>query len=217
MDKKNNNYDDGFGYVEENIDDSLENFDDIKQMPRKKVTSEEKKSKSEDYGDNFNSQTGEDHDDYVYGNSYDINSSSYYESKSAKGRKKKANSTAVIILVVCAVICVIFAVIFALTQCTDGNSALKATTEPTISETTVVFTTQAEITQVVQTQAPIQETEAPVVTEVPTEVVTTQAVTETPVTEVPIVTEPSVQEEEPTTLLQPIESGADENIEDRDY
>lgn len=216
MDKKNNIYDDGFDYVHENIDKSLDNFDDENKMSRRKTASKNKKTKVEDYGDNFNSQTGEDNDDYVYENTYDINSASYYKNKSGKGKNKKTNSATVIGLVVCAVICVVFAIVFALTQCTDGSSALKVTTTPAINEATTVVTAQAETTQDVHVQVTVRETEALIVTEAPTEAVTTQSATEMPTTQVPAVTEPSVQEEVPTTVVKQTESDIDQNLEDID-
>ena len=100
MDKNSNNYDDDFGYI---TDDSsqydYDNFDKngIKEKTVKKPAKNSTENKTEDYGDNFNSQTGDNADDYVYNDSYDINERS---KNPVNKRKKKANSTAVIVLVV---------------------------------------------------------------------------------------------------------------------
>ena len=221
MDKKNNNYDDGFGYItHETSQYGFDNFDEngTNENKVKKPAKKTEENKPTDYGDNFNSQTGDNPDDYVYDDDYDISrsSKSAKSAKSSKKRKKKANSTAVIVLIVCALVCVIFAVIFALTQCTDGNSALKSTTSPTTTPTTAVVTTQQEITQYVETQPYVQETEAPVVTEAPTQAVVTEAPTQAP-TEAPVVTEAPTQAEVPTDVVQDGEVNSDTNSEDSDF
>lgn len=217
MDKKNNNYDDGFGYItDETSQYGFDNFDEngTNENKVKKPAKKTEENKPTDYGDNFNSQTGDNPDDYVYDDDYDISrsSKSAKPAKSSKKRKKKANSTAVIVLIVCALVCVIFA----LTQCTDGNSALKSTTSPTTTPTTAVVTTQQEITQYVETQPYVQETEAPVVTEAPTQAVVTEAPTQAP-TEAPVVTEAPTQAEVPTDVVQDSEVNSDTNSEDSDF
>ncbi len=190
----------------------LDNFDSDKTYERKSRP-EKTESATPDYGDNFNSQTGDDNEGYLYEDEHNIYShSDTYD-------KKKIYNTTVIVLVVIAVVCVIGAMVFALTQCTDGSSPLKHTTTPSTSGTeftlegTTQVATQAIATEAVTTEA-ITEAQTVATTQAPTTFPeTTQALTTAEASTV--VTEPPTAETTTSPFVQnDIEENGDVNEDD---
>lgn len=131
---------------------------------------------SDDYGDNFNSQTGDNADEEnILTDDYDGSIEEYYINtmpsggKSPDGRKNISNKTLAVVLTAAAV-CVIAALVFVLAMCSGGKNKNEATASSDVTSADV--STQAE---------------ASAVKEKPTAELLTQTVTETavPATQTP--------------------------------
>lgn len=216
------NYDDGFefagnsggSYDLENFDDDIsfdnkrqpesgENYDKIVNRRKSGVNADSRQDNpAADYGDGFDSQTGEDKAEQKPENVYDDDYSSSGMSKAKrtynnanahnnmsggkKPHKKKGSFKIAVVLAVLAVICLIAAVIFAFSKCSIGKGGNTETTVPTTQRVTTAPVTQ-------------QITDAPVYTEPePTEPEYTEPEQTEPVQTEPEPTEPVYTEPQPT-------------------
>ncbi len=186
MDYQKNNSNNDRKDIENSNDYIIDNYDD------EGVSSHTRKinnSMSEnDYGDDFDFQTGENNGDLSYDNDEE-NIEEYYlnmpPSKSASSRPKKTNKkqskskTVAIILICAAAVCLVIAIVVAFSQCSDNKKPNIKATASTAASTTVSVTENNQI----ETDAPDEpeQTESVIVTEAPTEIVTTAEPTTVPV------------------------------------
>lgn len=229
---KKTEYGDGFESIKGDrlnmYDDDNFDVDGTGQIPSRNIHSDADdkglyEADSGDYGDNFDSQTGEDAKENMYDDDYEDSKEEYYinttpsDRKNRRGNNRKksqkkngSNKKVSVILAVLAVLCLIAAVIFAVSQCSDEDGDSKATTAPTTKGSTAVQTTQPQYyeteayTEPVETEAPTQiYTEEPteVYTQPPTQAPETQAPTQTE----PVVTEPQTEATEVTQIQQTTE------------
>ena len=216
------NYDDGFelagnsggSYDLENFDDDI-SFDNKRQPESGDISDkigDRRKSGASigtrqdnpaaDYGDGFDSQTGEDKAEQKPENVYDddysssgmskakrtYNNANAHNNKSGgkKPKKKSGSFKIAAVLAVLAVICLIAAMVFAFSKCSFGKGGNTETTVPTTQRVTTAPVTQ-------------QITDAPVYTEPEqTEPEYTEPVYTEPQQTEPVYTEPVYTEPEPT-------------------
>lgn len=202
------NFDDGISPDNKRQPESGDNFDKTGDRRKSRVNSDSRqKNPAADYGDGFDSQTGEDKAEQKpeneYNDDYSISSVSKAKrtynnanahnnmSGSKKPHKKKGSFKIAVVLAVLAVICLIAAVIFAFSKCSIGKGGNTAATAPTTQRVTTAPVTQ-------------QITDAPVYTEPeqtepqPTEPVYTEPVQTEPQPTEPVYTEPQPTEPQPT-------------------
>lgn len=211
MDNKNNfndfdtkDYDlDNFDVDGQTSDKEVDNYDT--DGVAHKVSTENSADiddETDEYGDDFDSQTGEDNTKTKV-NVYDDSVDEYYFNRQPIESKLKENNgkKIAIILSIVASVCVIVALLFAITQCSKIEDTEKKPT--TTSATTSVVETTAYQTQAQQEETTVyEETEAP---------------TTEPVTEPTIVTEAPTEAVEETTVPEvvvpdeTIDDGADED------
>lgn len=221
------NYDDGFefagngggSYDLENFDDDIsfdnkrqpesgDNSDKIGDRRKSGVNADSRQNNpAADYGDGFDSQTGEDKAEQKTENVYDddysssgmskakrtYNNANAHNNKSGgkKPHKKRGSFKIAVVLAVLAVICLIAALVFAFSKCCFGKDGNTDVTVPTTQRVTTAPVTQ-------------QITDAPVYTEPeqtepqPTEPVYTEPVQTEPLPTEPVYTEPVPTEPQPT-------------------
>lgn len=165
-------------------------FEDDMGTPVKMPSEREDSTQTPDYGDNFDSQTGEQVSKATKDFQYDLSSDdrgNYYtkstirpKRKKVVKKKKRTSRNMAVIFTIAAVICLIVAVVFAFTQCNSQKKDNKATTAPSTEQVTTVQPTTEygddnyvpvyteEPTYEPQTEYQ-PETEAPVQTEPQTE------------------------------------------------
>lgn len=188
------NFDNDVKFVSDYDEDAVQmpeiDFEDDMGTPVKMPSERDDSTQTPDYGDNFDSQTGEQVSkatkDYQYDLSSDDRGNYYTKStvrpkrkKVVKKKKRKSRNMAVI-FTIAAVICLIIAIVFAFTQCSSQKKDDKATTAPS----TVQVTTEQPTTEYGD------DNYVPVYTEEPTYEPQTEYV---PETEAPVQTEPQTE------------------------
>lgn len=189
--------------ADENKEYDLDNFDsEIEVAPNRKLS--EDTQNEVDYGDGFDTQTGEDSEKH--------NPDEYYVGKPMQRSKKKENSRKVknaVIIACIAVVCILVVFAFALTKCSVPKIELSTTTAPTIP--TRIHATESFVeeetpmqTEDVQSEEQTQYIEATTEAQEYTEDLT-EPVTEVEQIETQVVTEEitEVQTEAPTELPDP--------------
>ena len=209
-------YGDSFGedikfapnFDEDSVQVPEPDFEEDSDTPVKMPAARDDRTQTPDYGDNFDSQTGEQvtkvTKDYQYDLSSDDRGNYYTKStihpkrKKVVKKKKRTSRNMAVILTIATVICLIIAIIFAFTQCSSLNKNNKATTAPS--------------TQQMTTEQPTTEygddNYAPVYTEEPTYEQQTEY---QPETEAPVQTEPQTEYQPATEAPQSSESSTPES------
>ena len=121
-------------------------FEDDMGTPVKMPSERDDSAQAPDYGDNFDSQTGEQVSKATKDFQYDLSSDdrgNYYtkstirpKSKKVVKKKKRTSRNMAVIFTIAAVICLIIAVVFAFTQCSSQKKDDKATTAPSTQQVT---------------------------------------------------------------------------------
>lgn len=226
------NFDNDVKFVGDYDEDAVQmpeiDFEDDMETPVKMPSERDDRTQTPDYGDNFDSQTGEQVSKSTKDFQYDLSSDdigNYYtkstihpKRKKVVKKKKRTSRNVAVILTIAAVICLIVAVVFAFTQCSSQKkNDNKASTAPSTEQVTTVQPTTEygddnyvpvyteEPTYEPQTEYQ-PETEAPVQTEPQTEY---QPETEPQQSSDISVTESS-QTSDDTQPTQSYESGGDE-------
>ena len=198
-------------------------FDDDMATPVKMPSERDDIAQAPDYGDNFDSQTGEQVSKATKDFQYDLSADdrgNYYtkstirpERKKVVKKKKRTSRNMAVILTIAAVICLIIAVVFAFTQCSSQKKDEKVTTsQVTTEQPTTEYGDDNYVP--VYTEEPtyepeteyVPETEAPVQTEPQTEYV--------PETELPQSSDISTSESSQVSEdLQPTQAQSDNGDE----
>lgn len=124
-------------------------FEDDMETPVKMPSERDDRTQTPDYGDNFDSQTGEQVSKATKDFQYDLSSDdigNYYtkstihpKRKKVVKKKKRTSRNVAVILTIAAVICLIVAVVFAFTQCSSQKkNDNKASTAPSTEQVTTV-------------------------------------------------------------------------------
>ncbi len=123
-------------------------FEDDMGTPVKMPSKRDDSTQTPDYGDNFDSQTGEQVSKATKDFQYDLSSDdrgNYYtkstirpKRKKVVKKKKRTSRNMAVIFTIAAVICLIIAVVFAFTQCSSQKKDNKATTAPSTEQVTTV-------------------------------------------------------------------------------
>ena len=221
------NFDNDVKFVGDYDEDAVQmpeiDFEDDMETPVKMPSERDDRTQTPDYGDNFDSQTGEQVSKATKDFQYDLSSDdigNYYTKSTIHPERKKVvkkSRNVAVILTIAAVICLIVAVVFAFTQCSSQKNDNKASTAPSTEQVTTVqpTTEYGDDNYVpVYTEEPTYEppteyqpeTEAPVQTEPQTEY---QPETEPQQSSDISVTESS-QTSDDTQPTQSSESGGDE-------
>lgn len=183
-------------------------FEEDSNTPVKMPAERDNSTQAPDYGDNFDSQTGEQvtkvTKDYQYDLSSDDKGNYYTKStihpkrKKVVKKKKRTNRNMAVIFTIAAIICLIIAIVFAFTQCNSQKKDDKATTSPSTQQiTTAQPTTEYGDDNYVPdyTDAPAYEPETEY----------------QPETETPVQTEPQTEYQPATEAPQSSESSSPES------
>lgn len=202
-------------------------FEDEMETPVKMPSERDDRTQTPDYGDNFDSQTGDQVSKATKDFQYDLSSDdigNYYtkstihpKRKKVVKKKKRTSRNVAVISTIAAIICLIVAVVFAFTQCSSQKNDNKTSTAPSTEQVTTVQPTTEYgddnyvpvYTEESTYEPPTEyqpETEAPVQTEPQTEY---QPETEPQQSSDISVTESS-QTSDDTQPTQSYESGGDE-------
>lgn len=203
-------------------------FDDDMATPVKMPSERDDVTQAPDYGDNFDSQTGEQVSKATMDFQYDLSADdrgNYYtkstirpERKKVVKKKKRTSRNMAVILTIAAVICLIIAVVFAFTQCSSQKKDEKVTTSPSTEQ----VTTEQPTTEYgddnyvpVYTEEPTYEPETEYVPETEAPVQTTEPQTEyVPETEPPQSSDISTSESSQVSEdLQPTQAQGDNGDE----
>lgn len=121
-------------------------FEDDMGTPVKMPSERDDSTQAPDYGDNFDSQTGEQVSKATKDFQYDLSSDdrgNYYtkstihpKCKKVVKKKKRTSRNMAVIFTIAAVICLIIAFVFAFTQCSSQKKDDKATTAPSTQQVT---------------------------------------------------------------------------------
>lgn len=209
----NDKFDNNKGYDLNEFDDDKASNDSFNSMdseiPNHEIYNDTENEAVPDYGDDFDSQTGEgdfsdegsfdsddDNEEYYINTMSDSKSlnkgnkaKSHNNSRFGKNKKRKnTNKKLSLILTAAAVVCLILAVVFAVTQCNSKKANSTATTSSTQSSST----TQQVTTEVQYETEYVQQSNNE------TQYVEPQTEYVEPETETQIVTQTQIQTEAPT-------------------
>ena len=171
------NFDNDVKFVGDYDEDAVQmpeiDFEDDMETPVKMPSERDDRTQTPDYGDNFDSQTGEQVSKATKDFQYDLSSDdigNYYtkstinpKRKKVVKKKKRTSRNVAVILTIAAVICLIVAVVFAFTQCSSQKNDKKASTAPSTEQVTTV-----QVTTVQPTTEYGDDNYVPVYTEEPT-------------------------------------------------
>ena len=148
------NFDNDVKFVGDYDEDAVQmpeiDFEDDMETPVKMPSKRDDRTQTPDYGDNFDSQTGEQVSKATKDFQYDLSSDdigNYYtkstinpKRKKVVKKKKRTSRNVAVILTIAAVICLIVAVVFAFTQCSSLKNDKKASTStaPSTEQVTTV-------------------------------------------------------------------------------
>lgn len=148
------NFDNDVKFVGDYDEDAVQmpeiDFEDDMETPVKMPSERDDRTQTPDYGDNFDSQTGEQVSKATKDFQYDLSSDdigNYYtkstinpKRKKVVKKKKRTSRNVAVILTIAAVICLIVAVVFAFTQCSSQKNDKKASTStaPSTEQVTTV-------------------------------------------------------------------------------
>ena len=146
------NFDNDVKFVGDYDEDAVQmpeiDFEDDMETPVKMPSERDDRTQTPDYGDNFDSQTGEQVSKATKDFQYDLSSDdigNYYtkstihpKRKKVVKKKKRTSRNVAVILTIAAVICLIVAVVFAFTQCSSQKNDNKASTAPSTEQVTTV-------------------------------------------------------------------------------
>lgn len=190
------NFDNDVKFVGDYDEDAVQmpeiDFEDDMETPVKMPSERDDRTQTPDYGDNFDSQTGEPVSKATKDFQYDLSSDdigNYYtkstinpKRKKVVKKKKRTSRNVAVILTIAAVICLIVAVVFAFTQCSSQKNDKKASTSTAPST--------EQVTTVQPTTEYGDDNYVPVYTEEPTYEPPTEY---QPETEAPVQTEPQTE------------------------
>ena len=189
------NFDNDVKFVGDYDEDAVQmpeiDFEDDMETPVKMPSERDDRTQTPDYGDNFDSQTGEQVSKATKDFQYDLSSDdigNYYTKSTINPKRKKKKRTSrnmAVILTIAAVICLIVAVVFAFTQCSSQKNDNKASTAPSTEQVTT-----EQVTTVQPTTEYGDDNYVPVYTEEPTYEPPTEY---QPKTEAPVQTEPQTE------------------------
>lgn len=216
------NFDNDVKFVGDYDEDAVQmpeiDFEDDMETPVKMPSERDDRTQTPDYGDNFDSQTGEQVSKATKDFQYDLSSDdigNYYtkstinpKRKKVVKKKKRTSRNVAVILTIAAVICLIVAVAFAFTQCSSQKkNDNKASTAPSTEQvTTAQPTTEYG-----------DDNYVPVYTEEPTYEPTYEPPTEyQPETEAPVQTEPQTQYQPKTEPQQSSDTSVTESSQTSD-
>lgn len=190
------NFDNDVKFVGDYDEDAVQmpeiDFEDDMETPVKMPSERDDRTQTPDYGDNFDSQIGEQVSKATKDFQYDLSSDdigNYYtkstinpKRKKVVKKKKRTSRNVAVILTIAAVICLIVAVVFAFTQCSSQKNDKKASTSTAPST--------EQVTTVQPTTEYGDDNYVPVYTEEPTYEQPTEY---QPKTEAPVQTEPQTE------------------------
>lgn len=213
------NFDNDVKFVGDYDEDAVQmpeiDFEDDMETPVKMPSERDDRTQTPDYGDNFDSQTGEQVSKATKDFQYDLSSDdigNYYtkstihpKRKKVVKKKKRTSRNVAVILTIAAVICLIVAVVFAFTQCSSQKNDKKASTSTAPST--------EQVTTVQPTTEYGDDNYVPVYTEEPTYEPQTEY---QPETEAPVQTEPQTEYQPETEPQQSSDSSVTESSQTSD-